>query len=510
VTVAAGLPSDAELAQRSARIRLPGWLAGGNLQEFGRTCRWRIASANSADGKWDVRLDERVKRTPGRLVQVNRLATRDNADKAGAYSWLCRLPREAALFKDVDYGHVQSEINRLGEQRPDDLATLMYRVTLATGTAAPDQLAEIVCKVLRDFLLPVLPNAAAYLVEINLALGRRYGLVRLLRQAEDDETMFLRPPVSQAGEPLFNSARWLFSDTSLGLDAYLAPLFLALAPWAWAAPAKRPGGVVIYTFGCLAAGRRSEAAELLQLFFPEGRAQSGPKPEVSPADIHGALNWWTEALDRLFTEVTDPARYVGDDGQYSVKDNFEALLSLEQAFRNVQSLSAQARDNHVRRTLLFDTLDTLEGLRKPDFAKMCELGYAQRVLDEVTGLLSMEAGRVLLPRAKRAVAALQQLQNGFFAPSRLRGSGLRVPNKNGNGERVVTFEAAAGSYLRVLRNGGHAFGGRTVPADGVYLMAHDGEIPIDLPDLAYLYLLDLLAHPQVLRRRTTPGRAAGT
>ena len=96
----------------------------------------------------------------------------------------------------------------------------------------------------------------------------------------------------------------------------------------------------------------------------------------------------------------------------------KALLSIEQAFRNVQSLSAHARDSHVRRILLFDTLDTLEGLRSPDFARMCELSYAQRALDEVTSLLSPEAGRVLLPRATLAVDALKQLQDGFFVPSR--------------------------------------------------------------------------------------------
>jgi hypothetical protein len=41
-------------------------------------------------------------------------------------------------------------------------------------------------------------------------------------------------------------------------------------------------------------------------------------------------------------------------------------------------------------------------------------------------------------------------------------------------------------------------------------LAHDGDIPIDLPDLAYLYLLHLLAYPQVLRRRTAPGQGGGT
>ena len=134
------------------------------------------------------------------------------------------------------------------------------------------------------------------------------------------------------------------------------------------------------------------------------------------------------ALDGLFTEITDPVRYVRDDGTYGVKENFEALLSIEQAFRNVQSLSAHARDSHVRRILLFDTLDTLEGLRSPDFARMCELSYAQRALDEVTSLISPEAGRVLLPRATLAVERrFKKLQDGFFVPSRLQDSGLQVP-----------------------------------------------------------------------------------
>jgi hypothetical protein len=509
VTTTAGAPSDAEMARRSARMRLPTWLAGGNPLEFGRMCRWHMEAADPAGGEWDIRLDERVKRKPARIVQASRLATKSNADAVGAYSRLSRLPSNAALFSGLPHEYIQAELDRLGAQRPGDLAVLMYRATLATGTVAPDHLAGIVQQVLRDFLLPVLPEAAAYLVEVDLALGRRYGATRLLLQAQDDAAMFTRPPAARENETVFNSARGLFSDTSLGLGAYLSPLFLALSPWVWAAPAKRPGGVVVYTFGGLAAGRRSETTELLQLFFPDGRAQSGQQPPVSPADIDAALTWWTEALDRLFTEITDPVRYVGNDGTYSVKGNFEALLSIEQAFRNVQSLSAHARDGHVRRILLFDTLDTLEGLRSPDFARMCELSYAQRALDEVTSLLGPEAGRVLLPRATLAVAALKQLQDGFFVPSRLQDSGLQVPDRRGV-ERVISLEKAAAAYLRVLRNGGHAFGGRPTPTDGVLLLAHNGDIPVDLPDLAYLYLLHLLTRPQDLRRRMPLGQAGGS
>lgn len=471
-------------------------------------CRWRLEPADPAADEWDVRLDERVRRRPGRLVQVNRLADGRNADAAGAYSRLRRLPASESQYNRVPHERIQAELDRIGAQRPSDLAALMSQMTLATLAAPSGQLADIVRLVLRDRLLPALPGAAVYLVEVDEALGKRYGAARILRQAQDDAAMSLRPPAPQAYRPVFNAARGLFSDTSFGLEAYLSPLFLSLSPWVWAVPAKRIGGVVVYSLGCAVAGRRSEASELLQLFFPNGQAESGPRPEAGAADVAAALTWWSGALDRLFTEVTDPAGYAGGDGGYDAKANFEALLSIEQAFRNVQSLSAHARDSHVRRVLLFDTLDTLEGLRSPDFKRMCELSHAQQALEEVTGLVGAQAGRVLLPRARQAVAALRQLQDGFFAPSRLRDGGLAVPRRDGT-ENVMSLERAVADYLRVLRNGGHAFGGRPQPADGVLLMAHNGYIPDGLPDLAYLYLLHLLARPQDLRRRRAARQAAG-
>lgn len=55
----------------------------------------------------------------------------------------------------------------------------------------------------------------------------------------------------------------------------------------------------------------------------------------------------------------------------------------------------------------------------------------------------------------------------------------------------------------MLRNAGHGFGSptqRNEARDAALLVAHDGRVPAELPDLAYLYLLELLAHPERLRR----------
>jgi hypothetical protein len=497
-------PSDADLARRSARLKLPEWVAGGNPAAFGRLCRWRMETIEGLAGDWKVKLDERVRSKPGNLVQVNRLATSGNAGSAGAYARLSRLLNDASLYGNLPYERVQEELDRIAAvQSERELAPLLYRLTLATTTAAPIHLASTVQQVFKDHLLPIFPEAVAYLVEVDKALGMRYGATRILLQAQDDPSLAVQPPTLSDMEPAFNSARGLFSDTSYGFGAYLSPLFLALSPWIWGVHASRPGGVVIYAFGQSVIGRHGEASELLQLFLPTGRQSGGSQPQISAGDIQAALTWWTVALDRMFTEITDPARYVDDDEQYDVRRNFESLLSVEQVFRNVQSLSAHDRDSHVRRVLLFDTLDSLEGLRRPDFSRMCELSYAQRVLTEITDILEPAAGRVLLPRARAAVAALEQVQSGFFMPSRLSHGGLRVPEKNG-AEKVITLERAVAAYLRILRNAGHGFGGRQGGArlrEEAILMAHNGDIPVDLPELAYLYLLHLLARSQELRHR---------
>jgi len=405
-------------------------MADGDPTAFGQQCKWRLEPTDRTAGEWRVRLDERVRRKPAHLVQVHQLATAANADKPGAYSRLRRLLTVPAVGSSLPPERIQAELDRLANERPGELAALAYSGSLATTTTPAEHLAAIVQQVLRDGLLPLLPESAAYVAEVDPALSFRYAATRVLLQVHDDPSLILRRPTQRRDELIFNSGRWLFSDTAIGLGAYLSPLFLSLSPWVWAISAPRAGGVVIYTLGGAVVGRRGEASELLQLFLPGGRAAAGPEPQVCASDIDAALRWWIAALDRMFTEITDPARYSADDGRYDERRNFDALLSVEQAFRNVQSLSAHDRDNHARRVLMFDTMDTLAGIRAPDFDPMCELACARQALAEVEDALDPAAGRVLLPRACASIIALEQLQQGFFLPSRLTTVASRIRCKS--------------------------------------------------------------------------------
>jgi len=201
----------------------------------------------------------------------------------------------------------------------------------------------------------------------------------------------------------------------------------------------------------------------------------------------------------LLIETFDPANYMFE-GEFQTTRAYERHLGIEQLFRTVQSLSIHDRDPIARRALLFDALDTLQGVGRTSFDTRCQLKHAEGTLQQLENDLPSDVAPVLLSRARAGVAALRELQQGFFLKSRLTSDGLRLPDKNG--ERVVPLAEAAASWLRMLRNAGHGFSSAKgqEKRDAVLLVAHDGRVPHDLPDLAYLYLLDLLAHPVGPRR----------
>lgn len=105
--------------------------------------------------------------------------------------------------------------------------------------------------------------------------------------------------------------------------------------------------------------------------------------------------------------------------------------------------------------------------------------------------------------ARQAVDALRRMQDGFFIRKQLgtHQVELRLP---GGTRMAVHPERATALYLKVLRDATHGHGGRGKTADqtaAALLADHDGDVPHDIGLLAaHLYLLDMIANPQRLRR----------
>lgn len=484
------------LARRKALLELPSWLWGGKPSGIAHATRWHLETVASDTRVWSVQLAERRARRAGRLVKLRKMAHAGNVDSPGTFSALSELGVDASA--GLDHQAINEKLNRMAETL-SGLGPAMYAATVATTASPQEALPALVRDVMKEQFLPLLPGSTAWLLLVDRALTMRFAMTRVLLLAQEDPNLLQRK-LDLEHRTVFDSARGLFSDTLFGLNSYISPLLLSLSPEVVGVAGPRAGGVIIYTFGQPIPGRSPTASEVLQLFYPGADRTASVSEGLLPGDTEAALAWWVTQLDKLFTEVTDPCNFRTQDSRFSFRGQFEVLLSVEQAFRNLQSLLASSRDSHSRRVLFFDTLDTLEGLHLGTFDRMLHHSHAYDTLQSLAGIMPEAAARLLLPRAQRAVDALAKLQEGFFLQSRLVTHGIRLPDKR-QGERVVTLESATAMWLRVLRNAGHSFGGRTGnnERDDALLAAHDGEIPPELPDLAFLYLIALVAEPRRLR-----------
>jgi plasmid stability protein len=282
----------------------------------------------------------------------------------------------------------------------------------------------------------------------------------------------------------------------------MGPLLAAGSPGVWALSVVRSFGSLVFSLGAFISGTDRDAAEFLQLISIPGASSTVPFPRLSATAGTDALNWWGARLNQLFGVVSDLAVFTDASGNYVAAKHLEAMLTVEQIFRRTTSMLVAHRDTHGRRALFFTLLDSLESITGIDILKMCNLSHAKATFDRVSRQLPQGAAEVLLPAAKRAVNALEDMQDGFFIRRQLGTVELEF-HLGPAGLKVMSLEEGVARYLKVLRDATHGHGSNkaaTAALTDALLAHHDGELPHDIGLLAYLYLLDVLCDPARLRR----------
>ncbi|MDQ4033904.1 MAG: hypothetical protein M3332_17330 [Actinomycetota bacterium] len=354
------------------------------------------------------------------------------------------------------------------------------------------------------------PNASVHIVQVNNKLRFRIKLVSfLLRYAYDatftsgDSRTVIEE--NRAGNLVFQSADGLLDGTIL-LDVYLGPLLSCLTPGVWAFPAIRAFGPVIYSLGRPLAGtRRDVAAEVLQVLPTLGADRATEFPELSARACGEAISWWSAKLDRLFGNLSDPAVFTMHDGSfaYSPIKHLHGLLSVEQLFRRVHSLQVAHRDRNARFVIFYSVLDTIHGLTGHEIEVLCDPVFAKKTVDTLRSAMTPEAASVLLWSAERALIALSELQAGFFLKDQTTPDKFTYTNVHGTRESI-SWEKATAHYVKVLRNATHGYGdivaSRTSRTNSL-LASHNGQLPHDLPLLAFVYLLKILLDHATLREQ---------
>lgn len=477
------------------RIKLPEWMMGGDPKEVGRVCGWS-AKATEDEGVWLMGSKEGAHGTNGGLLQITKLADRSNADAEGAFSRIHRLKRHDGISGDELWGVAKQAQSRLLERFPDESATMLVsmQMLISASPSAADA-AVITREAFKEYLLPSASNPSVYLVEVSDTLGYRFTMARILLATKGEATA----GTFRAERLISRSARGLFSDTTMGPSAYFACMSASLSPAVWAYPIGRPGGVILLLFGEAIAGQESLTRDKIQLLSPDSRRrESDPSPPSNPKVYVQAAKWWVEQLSTLFSIVTEPANYVNEDA-FDPAEATEKLLSVEQLFRDCQSILTSTRDDHARMTLAFTFLKRLEGLI-PGYRWKSAVGRSslEVTVERLRADVPAELHDVFLRRAERAVRAVAALEHGFFAAGDDPEGPVFLPDKNGI--RVATTRRnAVTEWLQLVRNSLHGFD-KPSERDRALLAAHDGEIPGDFADVAWLHLLDIVANPDKLAK----------
>lgn len=501
-------------------IALPHWIWDGAATRFLEEARLQIIPDPSlAEDEYRVRAVERgAKGRPG-LVTVRQLAG---------------PPLVQADYQPLDTAEMENRfVDRIDQARERTVQQRLERAArfaekgASAGYLAPGlslhQLQTMVCepagtaetaRVVVDDISAfefgdgerAFPHTGALYVRRHRALLHRATippvLVRVardskLQRADLDDVK----AANERGEAVFAASSKLGDGMAL-LDAYLAPLLGALTPYVWAFSASRRSGTIIYTLGEAVAGTAGDAVEPLHLLPAQGALEAVPRPDLSPSAASAAVVWWVRRLDKAMSVISDPAVFSDADGRYVPNYHQHAILSLDQLFRRVGAIQRSHRDDDARRVLLFTVLDTLERLSDRRLTEMCTLAFAQRTLERIRDAVPAEAAEVLLPAAERAVRALAKVQDGFYLRRQTSAATIDFVLTDGTAERY-TPETAAAEYIRVLRNATHGHGSNrddAVPRTDALLAHHDGSLDHDLALLGYLYLLDLMSTPALLRR----------
>lgn len=469
---------------------------GGNPEQLRELCRWELTGIDPERGRWRIRSNESVYGENPRLFTPTKLADKANAHKS-PYSRLYRL-------KPYEHFHGQGwkvalEVHdRLAAKHPDQVSALLASISMLT-TAAPTtaRLVDVVNDAM-SWLLPHLGSTSVHLIEVDPVLSHRYSIFQALLQAEDT------PPAPTEDGRAFGSASGLLHETVVGFDSYFSCLATSLSPDLWAVPAGRVGGVILYVFGALVEGQKSHTLDPIRLLSPgHGGTAVLPVTEILPDAYSAAVRWWTGQLNRVFSYITEPANYL-KGGLFSPQMAFEKVLTLEQLFRNCQSIATNTRDQHARRIVMFNSLDSLPGLvPSMKWEVAANAAKSEATLARLEEAIPDEIRPVLLPRARSAIAALRELESGFFQKSRVTDATIQLPNKNGR-DAWVSLETAATEWLRVIRNSQHGFDKEQTTRDRALLTAHDGHIPAAIADLAWLHLLNIMTFPEKLFRGPRP------
>ncbi|MFJ2866789.1 hypothetical protein [Kitasatospora sp. NPDC087314] len=443
---------------------------------------WEIREEN---GHWRVRTAESYRRQPATLLTARHI--RENQ-----YDFLRTLPEQVPNLSASASSVVTRELDRLRDQ--DTLASDVAQFQISFLRAPTAELPEAM-KAFFSGAVKRLPQSELLVVDVASELAVRYTLAKFLLAAE-------LAPAQLAGDGL-PAGRALTTGGIFGAQLFTAPALLALAPYVVGVPASRARAVAVWLFGRPVAGLTFPTDQLIDTVRPTAERFTGPgqrggqnPPAATAEQTMAFFTWWTTQVNKVLAVATDPVNFADRESNvYSPIKHWQYLASIERLFRDVAETLADTEHHETAQLrAAYDALDTLEGMCLSTFDTLATPSHAAATLQNLRHDLPPDIAAVALPICQRAVDALDKVKDGFiqtstyYTPTGLAG----LPGKKGPMNK--TWDQATSLYLRRDRNSAHSFQ-KLDPWQKALLFSHDGTVPRGIAGLAFLHLLDLVAHP---------------
>jgi len=425
------------------------------------------------------------------------------------------------LRSDVDpdeyMAHMEQRVAAIQEEVNGFHADLVAFALYAFGAAQRGDLDALIRAQL-PFLFENFPSGTLWYVQVSDVLLARLAFTR------SQLALSLLPdlPVGEDMEQL-DSLQDLTLTKGVDISAALNVPLVVLSPSVLGFQVPATPHALVFCFGDALDLRLPYPTSLSSLYRPrvlddpEGLNQPDFLAAADTLDGEQLLGWWVERLNRIYSHVCDPTRFVDDDRRYDANSQAAWHISVERMLGDLTSVLAEPQATELDRVqLAFDLLDKAEGLLgygRQDSSK----GF-QALLRRKPCVRMLRAAFASMPArlAQRCEAEATRLFDELYAAVRdntvsyrLTATGVRV--SNGHGELVVLQdEAYVPRLIRAVRNSSHGLLDVLRDHPDRYLLAtNTGGIPAEFPALVALIGIALIADVEGLIDGTARQRLQG-
>jgi hypothetical protein len=359
------------------------------------------------------------------------------------------------------------------------------------------------------------PEGSLWFFETSPLLRHRLGLLRVLLAFE------LLPDygdaLKAAGDehPQIKTLQEHSLTHGFQFDALVEPILLAVPPATLGYVFPWSPHALVFLFGHAASLIEPHPPTFASLYSP--RVQRGgfgthwnPSlfEDLTRGEIEALLQWWVTRLNVIYSYATDPTAFTDPTTTRMRPSEPTAwLLTFERMLADVLTNASMPQGPPIARlALAFDLLDKAEALldfrkgRSGDGAK--RLMQRREMLDRLDRIWNERLPvQVRLRFQQHSRELYDRVYSGVQAEAydhRVEGHGIKVWSQKNNRLDHWSWDGYVPALVRAVRNSAHGLLEALSSKDRGVIESHSGLLPAELPDLASLIAVAMVADAENL------------